>query len=138
MPRKAIPAESLVDLHRRLSLLPPRAPERRRIMQETATLYGVSEQTLYRAVQQHGRPRAVNRADRGQPRVLPKAELERYLELIAAVKVRTANRKGRHLSTTEAIRLLETYGLETTEGLIQAPKGLLKAQTVNHYLKQWG
>jgi len=107
-------------------------------MQETAALYGVSEQTLYRAVQQHGKPRAVNRSDRGQPRVLPKTELERYLELIAAVKLRTSNLKGRHLSTTEAIRLLETYGLETDEGLIQAPKGLLKPKTVNHYLKQWG
>ena len=138
MPRKTIPAESLVDLRRRLNLLPPRAPERRRIMQETATLYGVSEQTLYRAVQQYSRPRTVSRADRGQPRVLPKAELERYLELIAAVKLRTANRKARYLSTPEAIRLLETYGLETAEGLIQAPKGLLKAKTVNHYLKQWG
>lgn len=138
MARKAIPAEALVDLRRRLSPLPPRAPERRRLMQETAALYGVSEQTLYRAVQQHGKPRAVNRSDRGQPRVLPKTELERYLELIAAVKLRTSNLKGRHLSTTEAIRLLETYGLETDEGLIQAPKGLLKPKTVNHYLKQWG
>lgn len=138
MPRKAIPAEALVDLRRRLSQLPPRAPERRRIMQETAARYGVSVPTLYRAIEQHGKPRAANRADRGQPRLLPKAEWERYLELIAAVKLRTSNGKGRHLSTAEAIRLLETYGLETTEGLIQAPKGLLKTPTVDHYLKQWG
>ena len=138
MPRKAIPAEALVDLRRRLSQLPSRAPERRRIMQETAALYGVSEATLYRAIQHHGKPRSVNRVDRGQPRLLPKAELERYLEVIAALKLRTSNRKGRHLSTTEAIRLLETYGLETTDGLIQAPKGLLKTPTVDHYLKQWG
>ena len=88
--------------------------------------------------QQHGKPRAVHRADRGQPRLLPKAAWERYLELIAAVKLRTSNGKGRHLSTAEAIRLLETYGLETTEGLIQAPKGLLKTPTVDHYLQQWG
>ena len=73
MPRKAIPAEALVDLRRRLSQLPPRAPERRRIMQETAASYGVSEPTLYRAIEQHGKPRVVNRADRGQPRLLPKA-----------------------------------------------------------------
>jgi hypothetical protein len=86
MARKAIPAEALVDLRRRLSPLPPRAPERRRLMQETAALYGVSEQTLYRAVQQHSKPRAVNRSDRGEPRVLPKTELERYLELVAAVE----------------------------------------------------
>ena len=134
MARKTIPAETLLDLRRRLNAFPPRAPERRRLIQETAALYGVSEATLYRAIQQHGKPRAVSRSDRGQPRLLPKADLERYLELIAALKLRTSNRKGRHLSTTEAIRLLETYGVETTDGLIQAPKGLLKPQTVNHYL----
>jgi hypothetical protein len=138
MARKAIPAEALVDLRRRLNSLSPRSPERRRIMKETATLYGVSRATLYRAIQQHGKPRAVSRADRGQPRLLPKAEFERYLELIAALKLRTSNGKGRHLSTTEAIRLLETYGLEMTDGLIQAPKGLLKTPTVDAYLKQWG
>ena len=71
------------------------------------------------------------RTDRGVPRVLPKGDLDRYLELIAAVKLRTSNRKGRHLSTGEAIRLFEDYGLETPEGRVQAPKGLLKTPTVN-------
>jgi hypothetical protein len=80
----------------------------------------------------------MGRADRGVPRVLPPAELERYLELIAALKIRTSNRKGRHLSTTEAIRLLEDYGLDTPAGRVQAPKGVLKTPTVNAYLKAWG
>ena len=59
MPRKAIPVEALVDLRRRLIPLPPRAPERRRLMQETAVFYGMSESTLYRAIQQQGRPRVL-------------------------------------------------------------------------------
>ena len=50
MPRKQLVAEALIDLHRRLSTLPTRSHERRVIMQETANLYGVSEQTLYRAL----------------------------------------------------------------------------------------
>jgi len=33
-------------------------------------------------------------------------DLDRYLDLIAAVELRTSNRKGRHLSASEAIRLL--------------------------------
>ena len=52
MPRHTIPAEAFMDLRRRLATLPPRSPERRRLMQETARLYGVSEQTLYRVLRQ--------------------------------------------------------------------------------------
>ena len=48
MPKKQLVAEALIDLHRRLIALPTRSHERRIVMQETANLYGVSEQTLYR------------------------------------------------------------------------------------------
>lgn len=68
---------------------------------------------------------------------MPRAELERYCELIAALKLRTTNKNGRHLSTRRAIELLEDYGVETTEGLVQAPKGLLTRPTVNRYLTLW-
>ena len=138
MSRTAISAEALIDLRRQLGALPPRNSERRRLIQEASTFYGVSEPTLYRLLRQRRQPRSIGRADQGSPRVLPKAELECYLELIAALKVRTSNRKGRHLSTTEAIRLLEDYGLDTPQGHVQAPKGLLKKPTVNSYLKAWG
>jgi hypothetical protein len=110
----------------------------RTFTEAAAAFYGVSEPTLYRLLRQRQHPRALGRADRGIPRVLPKAELERYLELIAALQVRTSNGKGRHLSTREAIRVLEDYGVDTPEGHVQAPKGLLKKPTVNAYLKAWG
>ena len=116
MPKKQLVAEALIDLHRRLSTLPTRSHERRMIMQETAKLYGVSEQTLYRALAQRARPRALRRSDRGTPRVLPQDKMEYYCELIAALKVRTSNKKGRHLSTGEAIRLIEEFGVETPGG----------------------
>jgi transposase len=138
MLRHAISPEALSDLRRQLEPLPPRSAERRRRIQEAAAFYGVSEPTLYRLLRQRRHPRSLGRADRGAPRVVPKAELERYLEVIAALKVRTSNGKGRHLSTREAIRLLEDYGLDTTEGRVHAPKGLLKTPTVNAYLKAWG
>ena len=65
MPRKAISAEALIDLHRRLATLAPRSPERRKVMHDTAALYGVSEQTLYRALAARARPKALRR--RGPP-----------------------------------------------------------------------
>jgi hypothetical protein len=38
MPKKQLASEALIDLHRRLSVLPSRSHERRMIMQETAHL----------------------------------------------------------------------------------------------------
>jgi DeoR/GlpR family transcriptional regulator of sugar metabolism len=58
------------------------------IMQETAHLYGISEQTLYRALAQRARPKALRRSDRGTPRVVPQQKTEYYCELIAAIKDR--------------------------------------------------
>jgi hypothetical protein len=71
-----------------------------------AAFYGASDTSLYRALRSHLQPKAVRRADRGLPRVLPCEEMERYCQLIAAVKLRTCNKKGRCLSTGETIRLL--------------------------------
>jgi hypothetical protein len=138
MPRRQLPPEALPDLQRRLAGLAPRSRERRALMQHTADLYGVSEAALYRALRERARPKALNRADRGVPRVLPQAELERYCETIAALKIRTSNKKGRHLSTVQAIRLLEEHGVETPEGLLRAPAAVLTRTTVNRYLRQWG
>src|SRR5215469_372179 len=64
--------------------------------------------------------------------------MEYYCELIAAIKVRTSNKKGRHLSTGEAIRLIEKFGIETPDGLVKAPASTFKKSTVNRYLQQWG
>lgn len=133
-----IPDEALVELRARLGRLPSRSAQRRALIQETAQVYGISEQTLYRLLQEPASLRSSRRADCGRPRVMPKVALERYCEVIAALKFRTCNGKGRHLSTSEAIRLLEEHGINTPEGLLQAPKGLLKKTTVNRYLQKWG
>ena len=61
-----------------------------------------------------------------------------YCRLIAALKVRTTNKKNRHLSTPKCIEILEHHGVETPNGLIKAPIGLLKKSTVNRYITQWG
>ena len=138
MSGKRIFSEALISLRHRLSGLPNRSKERRSIMQETAALYGISESTLYRALREHNRPKPLRRSDRGKPRILPAEEMEAYCEIIAAIKIRTSNKKARHLSTSGCIRLLEEFGLETPKGFVKANPGQLKKTTVNHYLKQWG
>lgn len=133
-----IPAETLLDLRRRLDLLPARHADRRALVQGAAQLFGVSKATIYRALQDQLRPRGLRRTDRGEPRKIPRAELERYCEIVAALKIRTSNLKGRHLSTGQAIKLIEEHGVEAPGGLLQAPSGLLNKTTVNRYLRQWG
>jgi len=108
------------------------------LIEEAAATYGMSVDTLYRALRSGSRPKAAHRSDRGTPRKLSTAEMERYCEVIAAFKIRTSNKKGRHISTKRAIELLEEYGMETPDGFVQPPKGLLKKSTVNSYLKAWG
>lgn len=134
----AIPVDSLLQLRQRLDRLPPKSPERKIQIKAVAELYGISSTTVYRALKTFPKLHTVHRVDRGRPRVLPKAELERYCELIAALKLRTTNKQGRHLSTRRAIELLEEYGVETSQhGLIRAPQGVLSKTTVNVYLRQW-
>ena len=133
-----IPVEALLDLRRRLDDLPPRHAGRRALVEGTASLFGVSRATLYRALAGQFRPRGLRRADRGEPRKLTRHELERYCEIVAALKLRTSNLKGRHLSTARCIDLLETHGVETPQGLVRVSKGLLHRATVNRYLQLWG
>lgn len=133
-----IPVEALLDLRRRLDDLPPRHAGRRALVEGAASLFGVSRATLYRALAGQFRPRSLRRADRGEPRKLTRHELERYCEIVAALKLRTSNLKGRHLSTTRCIELLEEVGVETPQGLVRVSKGLLHKTTVNRYLQLWG
>jgi hypothetical protein len=105
VPKPSLPLEALVDLRHRLSSLPARSAARRQVIQEVAAVYAVSEATVYRVLKRRPALRAVRRVDRGIPKILPADQLERYCEVIAALKLRTTNNKGRHLSTAEAIRL---------------------------------
>jgi hypothetical protein len=132
--RKTIPVDSLLQLRQRLDRLPRKSPERATQIATVAGLYGVSATTVYRALHVFQKPRAAHRADHGKPRLLPQTELERYCELIAALKLRTTNKQGQHLSTKRAIELMEDCGVETALGLVKAPKGLLRRPTVNRYL----
>lgn len=133
-----IPAEALIALRARLATLAPRDAVRAQEVARVAELYGVSVSSVYRRLRELHRPKGLGRADRGVPRAMPGADLERYCEIIAALKVRTENGKGHRLSTVRAIELLEAHGVDTPDGHIQPPKGLLAATTVNRWLRTWG
>ncbi|MDE2988518.1 MAG: IS481 family transposase [Chloroflexota bacterium] len=133
-----MPMETVMGLHRRLAALPRRDPGRRAEVSRIAELFGVSASTVYRALASVHRPKDLRRADRGRPRATDAAQMNRYCTIVAALKVRTTNGQGRKLSTARAIELLEDYGVQTPEGLVQAPKGLLKRPTVDRWLQAWG
>ena len=135
---KTIPQDALIILHNRLTALTQRHSERRLIMAEAAHFYGVSMATLYRALHKHNKPKSTYRSDYNNPRNIPKEKMCYYCELIAALKLRTTNKKNHRLSTKECICLLETYGIETPDGLVKAPTGLLKKSMVSLYLKRFG
>ena len=73
MPKKQLVAETLIDLHRRLSTLAIRSHERRMIMQETANLYGVSVYPNRVSIEHSakGASKGVAAPNRGTPTVLP-------------------------------------------------------------------
>ncbi|MCP4338779.1 MAG: transposase family protein [Desulfobulbaceae bacterium] len=133
-----MPEERLLELQQRLDLLPPRNPERMKMIQVFVDLYAVSISTVYRCLREKRTPKSLRRSDAGVTRVLPSTEMEVYCQIIAAMKFKTRNKKGPHLPTTEALRLLESFGIETTQGLEKPPKGILKQTTVNRYFKKWG
>jgi hypothetical protein len=125
-------------LHARLAALPARSAARASDVRRTAEFYGLSLSTVYRQLRELYRPKGLRRADKGLPRALPGSDVERYCEIIAALKIRTKNGKGRKLSTVRAIELLEQHGVETPDGHVQVAPGLLVPTTMNRWLRSLG
>ena len=103
-----------------------------------AESFEVSLSTVRRALRTYQKPKAVKRADFNRPRNLSFTDMQYYCELVAALKIRTTNKKGRHLSTPRALWIIENHGVEVDGKRIQAPQGLLKTSTINRYLKRLG
>jgi hypothetical protein len=139
MPKaSALPLEALVALRRRLAALPARHPERSILMASTAQLYAISRATLYRLLRGDRRPKDAHRSDRGRPRSMQAPEIERWCEIVAAMKVRTTSKKGRHLSTARILQLLVEHGVDTPDGFRKLPAGRLTASTINRHLRRLG
>ena len=133
-----IPTETLLFLRSRLKTFPARSVVRKEEIARIAVLFGVSTSSVYRSLKSLTQPKGLRRNDRGHPRGSLGDEMVRYCEIIAALKLRTTNKQGRHLSTNRAIELLEEHGVQTPEGFIQAMPGQLKRSTINRWLRTWG
>jgi hypothetical protein len=69
---------------------------------------------------------------------MPPPEIERWCEIVAAMKIRTTNKKGRHLSTVRTLQLLVEHGVDTPDGFQKLALGQLTASTVNRHLRRLG
>jgi hypothetical protein len=139
MPKgRAVPIEALATLRRRLAALPARHSDRKLLMDSTTQLYAISRATLYRLLRDDRRPKDACRSDRGSARAMPPGEIERLCEIVAAMKIRTTNRKGRHLSTVRILDVLEKHGVDTPGGFMKLEKGSITASTLNRHLSRLG
>lgn len=138
MTRKPLPTEVIVSLYNQLASLSAKNPNRKLLIEETAQAFNVSLSTVRRALKNYRQPRSIERSDYNHPRKISRDEMFLYCELIAALKIRSTNRKGKQLSTPRAIDILENHGIDLEGRRIKSPKGLLTKPTVNRYLKRLG
>lgn len=138
MMKKPLPTEVIVGLYNKLASLSPKDPDRRLLIQEAAQSFTISPSTVRRALKNYSKPHATKRNDYNQPRKISKEDMLYYCELIAALKIRSTNRKRKQLSTPRAIAILEDHGVELENKKIMLPKKLLTKPTVNRYLKRFG
>jgi hypothetical protein len=132
-----IPGDVLAELRSNLARLAPRDPERCKLIERTALTFNRSQKTVYRQLAQLKGPRRCTRKDQGHPRHPVEAEFKRWVELVAAIKLATRNRKGRHLSTARAIELVEE-GFYLEGRFEQIPKGLLKRSRCDRWMDKLG
>ncbi len=135
---KQLPHEQLIILHNQISVYSTRDAMRRKLITEFAQTFDISIATVRRQLKVCTTLSCNRRIDFNKPRIISADIMQYYCKLIAALKLRTSNKKGRHLSTIRCIKILEEHGIETDGKLVKVPTGLLKKSTINRYLKSWG
>ena len=69
---------------------------------------------------------------------MPAPEIERWCEIVAAMKVRTTNKKGRHLSTVRTCSCWSSTASTRRTASQKLAPGRLTASTVNRHLRRLG
>jgi hypothetical protein len=132
-----IPGEVLEELRSNLAQLRRRDPERRTLVARTAFLFHRSEKTVSRQLAQLAGPKRFTRKDQGHARYPVESEFRRWIEMVAAIKLATLNRKGRHLSTAKAIALAED-GVYLEGRFEHIPNGVLTRSCCDRWLATLG
>lgn len=133
---KQIPKEQLVQLWNQLNELSPKDKLRSKLIKQYVDTFGVSRSSVYRQLSVLS-PINNKRSDAGINRITEQKELIEYCRIISALKIRTSNEKGTHMSTQRCINILEEQGIEIDGKFIKPTKGLLRRSTIDRYLNQW-
>ena len=133
-----IPDDAIIRLKQTLDMLPLRCSERRIHIQRIADSYGCSIYSVYRklrSINDYNKPQR----NRGLPKYDNHEEFIKWIEIVAAIKHRSLNKKGHHISTTQAIHMAERGFRDSRSGQwIQIPKGVLTRQTCDRWLRKLG
>lgn len=133
-----IPDDAVDRLKKILEMLPPRSSERAVHINRVAESYGVTTSTVYSLVKGVNSSRKQHK-NKGVPRWDDKDEFVSWIEIIAALKHRSMNKKGHHISTNQAIQIAEKGFRDARSGKwVQIPAGVLTRQTCNRWLKKLG
>jgi len=134
-----IPEDAIERLKKILEMLPLNSQERSIHVQRIADTYRCSVDTVQRELQKHRAQSRKARKDQGIARWENQQEFIGWIEIIAAIKHRSTNKKSHHISTNQAIAMAERGFRDSQNGQwIQIPQGQLTRQTCNRWLKSMG
>ncbi|AXA34458.1 DDE-type integrase/transposase/recombinase [Francisella adeliensis] len=132
---KKIPDEQLICLWNSLNKFPKRDHQRKLLIKEYASYYGISIASVYRQLSKYKYVDKV-RSDSGSTRAIHKSNLTKYCKIISALKLKTSNQRN-NIFTRKCISILETEGVSLNGEHIKVAKDLLKRSTVDKYLKKF-
>lgn len=132
-----IPNEVLQDLRDNLSRLSARDAERHKLIARTAFMFNCCEQTVYRQLARLDKLHKAVRRDHGHARYGVEADFKHWVEIVAALKLASLNKKGKHLSTAKALLLAEE-GVYLEAKFEQIPPGVLSRSSCDRWMRNGG
>ena len=102
-----IPNAAIERLKKILDMLPYRSSESRDHVERISNIYGCAISSVYRELEKITPRETHVRKDKGLARSKDQEEFIGWVEIVAAIKHRSMNKKEHHISTTQAIYMAE-------------------------------